>query len=76
MYVNAQGNSKLANMERFLLIDENTGVILDRVIAPSQERARLVFDNTGKRGVGQVISEAEYTLESELNNLESQSPEG
>lgn len=61
-------------METWLLVDDFNGTtaILDRCLASSREKAQSTFDGDGWV-IGEVISEADYIVELQLNTFENSS---
>jgi len=64
-------------MERWLMMCGDA--ILDRCLASSYQEADLIFKNRSRYidwAESDILSEADYKIECELNALESQSYEG
>lgn len=65
------------NMETFVLVEtfNDNFIILDRCLASSIQKAQSMFDGEGWM-IGEVMSEADFMHELQLNAFESQSNEG
>ena len=63
-------------METWLLVDDFNGntSILDRCFTSSKQKAQSIFDGDGWV-IGEVISEADYLIELQQNQLENLSYE-